>query len=107
MHELASPRERRNGKAGIRSLRVGNVIHVFQPLALMRQVDGSDNRDTGSTQEMATEQTTVLIFELRHKGDLPESLAHEMERRAYDYCATKGTILLDQTRQVLPIREMK
>lgn len=106
MRELEAEGKRCDGTARLFDLFTRQEIHVSGMESFLREASTGSGRNTGSAEEMAAEQTTVVIFEMRHRGELPANLAKEMERRAYDLAATKGAILLKQTHQVLPVREM-
>jgi hypothetical protein len=75
----------------------------------MQETRSSTPRNSDSS--FGVEQTTVLVIEMKHFGELPAGFGEELAGRAYDFAASRGVRMKDAkpnncvTGVALPVRQ--
>jgi hypothetical protein len=88
MQELESQSEQRACPARVFSLRSGKELDLLELESHMREIREGKQRNSDSA--FGVEQTSVVVIEMRHYGDLPDGFAETVAQRAYDYAASHG-----------------
>lgn len=110
MQTLEPENKSTNGAARIFSLRTREELDLSELQTLMHETRDSHRRNSDSA--FGVEQTSVLVIEMRHFGELPKGFAETIAQRAYDYAASQGIHMRGSDAKAsvsghaLPIREM-
>jgi hypothetical protein len=91
MQELEPANKPFYGEARVFSLQSGKELDLLELELFMQET--RDRIERNSDSAFGMEQTTVVVIEMKHFGDLPNGFADKVAQRAYDYAASQGVYM--------------